>query len=118
MLDRGVAMRLIVETHFHARRRFRLRLQQCALWLALAILVLQLVGMAFHNHSLAENSTDCVSCDLAADFPSPVPSSPVPVLTPVLIFAYNSTVEPVYAFTPAQKQYLTPHSQAPPFSPV
>lgn len=109
-------MRLIVEPHFHARRRFKLRLQQFALWLALAVLVLQLVGMAFHHHSLAEISSDCVSCDLAADFPSPVPSSPVPVLTPVLVFAYRSAVELVYAFIPAQKHYLTPHSQAPPVS--
>jgi hypothetical protein len=109
-------MRLIVEPHFHARRRFKLRLQQLALWLALAILVLQLVGMAFHNHSLADVSSDCVSCDLAADFPSPVPSSPVPVLTPVLVFAYRTAVEQAYAFIPAQKHYLIPHSQAPPTS--
>jgi hypothetical protein len=107
-------MRLIVEPHFHARRRFKLRLQQFALWLALAVLVLQLVGMAFHHHSLAEISSDCVSCDLAADFPSPVPSSPVPALAPVLVFAYRNAVELVYAFIPAQKHYLTPHSQAPP----
>ncbi|WP_211461919.1 hypothetical protein [Collimonas silvisoli] len=109
-------MRLIAEPHFGARRRFKLRMQQIALWLALAILVLQLVGMAFHNHSLADVSSDCVSCDLAADFPSPVSSSPVPVLTPVLIFAYRAAVELVYAFIPAQEHYLTPHSQAPPIS--
>ncbi|WP_211440628.1 hypothetical protein [Collimonas humicola] len=109
-------MRLIVESHFHARRRFKLRLQQCALWLALAILVLQLVGMAFHKHSLAEVSSDCISCDLAADFPAPAPSTPVPVLTPVLVFVYSSAAEPAYSFTPAQKHYLTPHSQAPPSS--
>ena len=107
-------MRLIVEPHFHARRRFKLRLQQFALWLALAILVTQLVGMAFHNHSLAETSSDCVSCDLAADFPSPVPTIPVPVLTPVLVFAYRTAIEPAYAFIPAQKHFLIPHSQAPP----
>jgi hypothetical protein len=107
-------MRLIVEPHFHARSRFKLRLQQFALWLALTILVVQLVGTAFHHHSLAEISSDCISCDLAADFSSPVPSSPVPVLTPVLVFAYRTAVEPFYAFIPAQKHFLIPHSQAPP----
>ncbi|AMP00694.1 hypothetical protein CAter282_2858 [Collimonas arenae] len=107
-------MRLIIEDHFTARRRRKLRWQQLALWLALTILVIQLIGMAFHNHSLAEQSSDCISCDLAADFPAPVPTVPVPVLTPVLVFAYHAAVELVYAFVPAPHNYLTPHSQAPP----
>jgi hypothetical protein len=108
-------MRLIVEDHFTTRRRRKLRWQQLALSLALAILVIQLIGMVFHHHSLAEQSSACISCDLAADFPAPLPTMPVPTLTPVLVFAYRAAIQLAYAFVPVPYNYLTPHSQAPPF---
>lgn len=107
-------MQLIVEHRFHSRRRLKLRLQQIALWLATCILVVQLIGMAFHNHGLAEQSSHCVSCDLAAAFPSPVPSVPLPALAPALVFVYRTAIALAYAFVPAQNNFLIPYSQAPP----
>ncbi|MFC5474348.1 hypothetical protein [Paraherbaspirillum soli] len=107
-------MQLIAEDHFSDRRKRRLRFYQVALWLAMAILVLQLVGTAFHKHALSETSSDCISCNLASSFPSAVPSVSMPALAPLLVFAYRSALQPAYLFVPGQNNYLLPYSQPPP----
>jgi len=76
--------------------------------------VVQLIGMAFHNHDLTEESDDCVSCHLAAVFPAPAPPVPVVAPAPILVFVYHATLEPAYFFVPGTDNYLIPHSQAPP----
>lgn len=113
-------MQLIVQDHFTRRRWRKTRFYQIALWLAMTILVLQLIGMAFHNHGLAEESDDCVSCNLAAVFPTPAAAPPVVALVPILVFVYYVALAPAYFFVPGTKRYLLPLSQAPPrvFSPV
>ena len=86
----------------------------------MTILVLQLIGMAFHNHGLAEESDDCVSCNLAAVFPAPAAAVPVMALVPILVFVYHVALAPAYFFVPGTTSYLIPYAQAPPrvFSPV
>jgi hypothetical protein len=113
-------MQLIVQDHFQRRRWFKTRFYQIALWLAMTILVLQLIGMAFHNHGLAEEPDDCVSCNLAAVFPAPAPPVPELAPVPILVFVYYLALAPAYFFVPGTKRYLLPYSQAPPrvFSPV
>ena len=87
---------------------------QFTVWLTIAILVLQLVGMAFHNHGLAEESDDCVSCNLAAVFPAPAAPPPVVAPAPIPVIVYHIALEPVYAFVPEARTYLIPYPHAPP----
>lgn len=90
------------------------RFYQIALWCAIAILVAQLIGMAFHSHSLLEESGECVSCNLAAHVPAPPSLLPVMVLVPTLVFAYYLVPDKAHFFAIPLRSYLTPHAQAPP----
>ncbi|PUA19928.1 hypothetical protein C7W93_09005 [Glaciimonas sp. PCH181] len=111
---RRLRMQLIVQDYFSDRRRRKTRFQQLAFWLALTILVVQLIGMAFHDHGVAEESTDCVSCNLAAHFPAPPSLVPIAAVVPVLVFVYYVLPDAAYFFVPQNQRYLIPHPQAPP----
>lgn len=82
-------------------------------WLLGAVLALQLLGSAAHNHAFAEQHDDCVSCYLAAHLPPDMPSDVRPnVSTPVLP-RYQVLPVPTYFFL-AARSFLIPLSQAPP----
>jgi hypothetical protein len=89
------------------------RLYRPAIWLLAAILTLQVFASAFHNHDLATEHSDCVSCYFVAHFPSPI--SPVTIdLSPnVAHFQYQILEFPAYVFL-ATPSFLIPLSQGPP----
>ena len=93
----------------HARTALR-RLLACACAL---ILALQLVGAAFHEHDLAEQLSDCVSCQVAshanAALPAVAPQLLAVFLAVAFILARLPRRVPYY-----RRQYLIPSPQAPP----
>lgn len=86
----------------------RLLVCACAL-----ILALQLVGASFHDHDLAEQLSDCVSCQVAAhgsaDLPAASPLLLAVFLALAFILARLPRPAPHY-----RRQYLIPSPQAPP----
>ncbi|MGZ9710066.1 hypothetical protein ACXX82_04530 [Glaciimonas sp. GNP009] len=107
-------MQLIVLNSFPRRRMLRTRFYQIALWCAVAILVAQLIGIAFHRHSLLEESRECVSCNLAVHVPAPPSLLPLMALVPMLVFVYHLAPDKAHFFALPLRGYLTPHSHAPP----
>ena len=89
------------------------RFGRIALYLALAIFVVQLLGMGFHRHDITEERSDCVSCVLAAHMPSGTPAVSLNVAPTVALLIYLVAVVPLYIFL-GQTSYLIPLSQAPP----
>jgi hypothetical protein len=85
-------------------------------WLAVAILTLQLLASATHNHALAEEHDDCVSCYLAAHSPPDMPSIALEILPAPLSPHSRFLPIPAYFF-PATRSFLFPLSQAPPARP-
>ena len=86
----------------------RLLLCACAL-----ILALQLIGSSYHDHDLAEQLSDCVSCQVAAhataDLPAVSPQLLAVFLAVVYLLARLPRPAPFY-----RRQYLIPSPQAPP----
>lgn len=88
-------------------------LRQVVLCLCGLILALQLVGTSFHDHDLAEQLNDCVSCQLASQ-----PALDLPAVDPQLLAVFL-TVAYVLARLPRPvlvvlRRYLIPARQAPP----
>jgi hypothetical protein len=69
--------------------------------------------MSFHKHDITEESSDCVSCYLAAHVPSHAPAAPAAIIAAFLVFVYRVALQPIY-FHVAAQSYLIPNSQAPP----
>lgn len=84
------------------------------LWLAMLVISLQLIAMAFHKHDLSEQSDDCVGCYLSAHVPTGVPKIPAEVVISLAVIAYHIALQPIYSFVAAQSSYLLPLPQAPP----
>lgn len=104
----------LMQGYFDSKSQRRSSFHRLVLWLTMLILVVQLIGMAFHNHSLAQRSFECVSCDLAVVLPAPVTVVPVVILAAHLFFAYDIARRKEYYFSLLQEAYLFPYSQAPP----
>lgn len=85
-----------------------------AAWLAIAVLLTQLLAMEFHRHSLFEVDNDCPSCQLDAMHPAPAPATPVLAPVPERAFSYHVAVEPTPFPPPDLRPYLSPYPQAPP----
>ena len=85
-----------------------------AAWLAIAVLLTQLLAMDFHHHSLFELDSDCPSCQLDAMHPAPAPAAPVLAPVPERGFAYHVAIEPTPFSPPDLRPYLAPYPQAPP----
>ncbi|KAF3998100.1 hypothetical protein [Glaciimonas immobilis] len=81
----------------------------------MAILFVQMIGMAFHHHDLLKESAECASCDLAAHVPAPPSLLPIAVMVPILVFAYYLLQVRIYFSARVGAGYLKPHSHAPPF---
>ena len=99
--------------NFSHRLQSTNRFYRVALYIAMSILVVQLIGMAFHKHDITEDSSDCVSCYLAAHLPSGVPPVSMDIAPTLTILYYRLASLPRYFFV-AQQSYLVPLSQAPP----
>ena len=91
----------------------RPRLAKALLWMAAIILALQLIGSAFHKHDLANESHDCVSCQIASHFPADLPAVNAVLQAIFLVVAYRIALLPRYVYVAGQS-YLIPPRQAPP----
>lgn len=100
---------------FHAPRNShastalrRLIVCVCAL-----VLALQLVGASFHEHDLAEQLSDCVSCQVASHSTTALPAVSPQLLAVFLAVAFllARLPRPLPFY---RRQYLIPSPQAPP----
>jgi hypothetical protein len=99
--------------NFSDGRFSRSRLTQALLWMAAIVLALQLIGSAFHKHDLADESHDCVSCQIALHFPADLPAVNAVLQAVFLLVAYRIALLPRYVYV-AEQSYLIPPRQAPP----
>lgn len=88
-----------------------------AAWLAIVVLLTQLLAMEFHHHSLFDVDNDCPSCQLDAMHPAPAPATPILAPVPERMFSYYIAVEPAPFSPPDLRPYLAPYPQAPPRRP-
>lgn len=96
------------------RRYAKGRFSRAALWLAMLVISLQLIAMAFHKHDLAEQDHDCVGCYLSAHVPTDLPMVQAEIIISLTVIAYRIALQPIYSFIAAQSSYLLPLPQAPP----
>ena len=99
--------------HLRSNSLTKSRLRQIVLWLAVFVLTLQLLGLAFHRHDLTQDSSDCVSCYMATQLPAGTPKAPAEILIALAALVYRIALLPFYFFV-AEQSYLIPLSQAPP----
>ncbi|HEY4318209.1 MAG TPA: hypothetical protein VGN04_11440 [Herbaspirillum sp.] len=88
------------------------------IWLLIGVLLVQLLAMEFHRHSLFDIDSDCPSCQLDTMHPAPAPSAPVAVTVPVRAFTFLAMVEPALFLPLDVRPYLSPYPQAPPRHPA
>ena len=88
-------------------------LRRVLLCLCTLVLALQLVGSAFHDHDLAEQLNDCVSCQVASQPALDLPSVDPQLLAVFLTVAYFLARLPRPVVV-AARRYLLPSPQAPP----
>ena len=91
----------------------RSRLAKVLLWIAAFVLALQLIASGFHKHDLADESRDCVSCQVASHFPADLPAVNAVLQAVFLVLAYRIALLPRYVYV-AEQSYLIPPRQAPP----
>jgi hypothetical protein len=84
----------------------------CAVVLGL-VLALQLVGAAFHDHDLAEQLPDCVSCHLSSHSNADLPAVTLQLLALFLVVAFVLARLP-RPLPVVLRCYLIPSRQAPP----
>jgi hypothetical protein len=81
------------------------------------VLVLQLMGVAFHKHDASEQVPDCVACQIASQPLGDVPAVPASLLAVFLVVAYLLARQP-HAPAVVPRRYLIPARQAPPARPA
>jgi hypothetical protein len=99
--------------HFRRGLKRKTGFYRLVFWFALIILTLQLIGMTHHNHSLAENDRDCVSCYLSVHVPTTIPPVTIDLVPTQLVLLYWIPSLPIYNFVVATS-YLIPLALAPP----
>ena len=94
---------------------YRALLRRVLLCLCALAMALQLVGSSFHDHDLADQLSDCVSCHVGAHSHATLPAAPPVVLAVFLAIAYVLARLP-HPVAVVVQRYLIPSRQAPPFS--
>lgn len=92
----------------------RTLLRRVLLCLCALAMALQLIGTSFHDHDLADQLSDCVSCHVASHSQAAIPATPPEVLAVFLAIAYVLARLPRPAAV-VLRRYLIPSRQAPPF---
>jgi len=95
------------------QQQFTTLIQRVILCLCALVMALQLVGSSFHDHDLAEQLSDCVSCHVASHASAALPAVAPQLLAVFLAVAYILARLP--RPTPVVLRcYLIPSRQAPP----
>lgn len=83
------------------------------LWICTIVFALQMLGAGWHEHDLADQGADCVSCHFSAHLPATTPGTAPALLAVLLAVAYVLARLPrtVHVFRPS---YLRPSPHAPP----
>lgn len=98
---------------FAANRHASGRVLRALLWLCVIVFALQVAGSGWHNHDLADQKADCVSCHFSGSMPAAEPGAAPALLAIFLAVAYLLARQPRYSYLPAPS-YLIPARQAPP----
>jgi len=99
--------------HIPRRRTFTTLFQRVMLCLCALVMALQLVGSSFHDHDLADQLSDCVSCHVASHAHAALPAVAPELLAVFLAIAYVLARLPRPTMV-VLRQYLIPSPQAPP----
>jgi len=100
-----------------AKRFTSASLRRLLLCICSLALVLQLIGVAFHEHDTSEQVPDCVACQIASQSLGDVPAVPAALLAVFLVVAYVLARQP-QALAVIPRRYLIPARQAPPARPA
>lgn len=91
----------------------RTLLRRVLLCLCALAMALQLVGSSFHDHDLADQLSDCVSCHVASHSQAAIAAAPPEVLAVFLAVAFILARLP-RPVAVVLRRYLIPSRQAPP----
>ena len=95
------------------RRSITTLVQRVILCLCALVMALQLVSSSFHDHDLADQLSDCVSCHVSSHSHAALPSVAPELLATFLAVAYLIARLPRPALV-VLRRYLIPARQAPP----
>lgn len=95
------------------RQQSNTLLRRLVLGLCALVMAFQLIGSSFHDHDLAEQLSDCVSCQLAAQSSAALPAVAPELLVLFLALAYILARQPRPPLV-VLRRYLIPSRQAPP----
>lgn len=98
---------------FAANRHASGRVLRTLLWLCVVVFALQVAGAGWHDHELADQKSDCVSCHFSNNLPAAEPGAAPALLVIFLAVAYLLARQPRYCYLPTPS-YLIPSRQAPP----
>jgi len=81
--------------------------------IVLTVFLIQLFALGVHNHAIADDDSDCPTCQLVFDTPSLPPSGDLTVTPRPPGPTYLATL-PQYRANTQSPTFLTPPSHAPP----
>lgn len=87
--------------------------QRWLAWLVMAMLALQLFGLARHHHAIDSHPLDCASCFAGSVPPADQALAP-PALVPLRLagsYAFSPAAPPA---SPVLRSFLIPHAHGPP----
>lgn len=87
--------------------------QRSLAWLVMAMLALQLFGLARHHHAIDSHPLDCASC-FAGSVPPAGQALTPPALVPLRLagsYSFSSAAQPA---SPAPRSFIIPHAHGPP----
>ena len=109
-------MRLLDESTSSVRSKPAV-LRMVVTLIVLSVFLLQLFTLGAHHHAIADDDSDCPTCQLVIDAPS-LPSSGDLSVTPESPGRSYHAHLPKYRSITLSATFLTPHSHAPPVFPL
>ena len=105
-------MRLLDESTSSVRSRPPVQ-RMAAMLIVLTVFLIQLFALGVHNHAIADDDSDCPTCQLVLDTPSLPPSGDLAATSQSPGPSYP-TLLPHYRSSTQSPTFLTPPSHAPP----
>ena len=87
--------------------------KRCLAWLVMAMLALQLFGLARHHHAIDSHPYDCASCFAGSVAPADQPFTP-PALVLLRVAGSHLLSPSVPPAIPVLRSFLIPHGHGPP----
>ena len=87
--------------------------RMAAMLIVLSVFLIQLFALGVHHHAIADDDSDCPTCQLVIDTPSLPPSGELTVTLRLPGLSYLALL-PQYRSNTQSPTFLTPPSHAPP----